>query len=251
VINERQLHRHRTRAGLRIGDARHAPRPEPEGDPYERLKERARARNIALAIAGRDLADAPIYIVCQPTLAAEFGRAEWCEGYTAPSLDLYLADHILAYRGRGPCMVVNDLNMLADKTDEEFFELFFLSHVLHELAHILARPQLYEERTGEDPFRIKWEALVMGSQTAKPEPTRTPPYLNREAPFIRDVLHPRYRAAKAGVKLAPGPLFNPRLYGLSPPAKYQKALAGEPKRCAGMLFRDILASEPPPAFTEL
>ena len=61
VINERQLHRHRTRAGMRIGDARyvdllryvawlveirHTPRPEPDGDPYEKLKERARARNV-------------------------------------------------------------------------------------------------------------------------------------------------------------------------------------------------------------
>ena len=63
VINERQLHRHRTRAGTRIGDERHVdllryvawlarerhkPREEPDGDPYEALKERARARNAAI-----------------------------------------------------------------------------------------------------------------------------------------------------------------------------------------------------------
>jgi hypothetical protein len=74
VINERQLHRHRTRAGMRIGDGRfvdllryvawlvevrHAPKREPEGDPYDRLKERARARNVALAIAGRDIGELP------------------------------------------------------------------------------------------------------------------------------------------------------------------------------------------------
>jgi hypothetical protein len=74
VINERQLHRHRTRAGMRIGDARfvdllryvawlvqirHEPKPEPDGDPYEKLKERARARNVALAIAGRDIGELP------------------------------------------------------------------------------------------------------------------------------------------------------------------------------------------------
>lgn len=74
VLNERQLHRHRTRAGMRIGDGRfvdllryvawlveirHAPKREPEGDPYERLKERARARNVALAIAGRDIGELP------------------------------------------------------------------------------------------------------------------------------------------------------------------------------------------------
>ena len=74
VLNERQLHRHRTRAGMRIGDGRfvdllrytawlieqrHAPRPEPVGDPYEKLKDRARARNVALAIAGRDIGPLP------------------------------------------------------------------------------------------------------------------------------------------------------------------------------------------------
>ena len=74
VINERQLFRHRTRAGVRIGDERHvdllrygawlvqlrhAPRPEPEADPYGKLKERARARNIALSLAGRDIGELP------------------------------------------------------------------------------------------------------------------------------------------------------------------------------------------------
>lgn len=74
VINERQLYRHRSRAGLRIGDSkhvdllryiawlvqvRHVPQPEQEVDPYERLKERARARNVALALAGRDIGELP------------------------------------------------------------------------------------------------------------------------------------------------------------------------------------------------
>src|SRR5687768_3828138 len=74
VIVERQLHRHRTRAGMRIGDSkyvdlvryiawlailRHTPKPESNGDPYETLKQRARARNVALAIAGRDIGQLP------------------------------------------------------------------------------------------------------------------------------------------------------------------------------------------------
>ena len=74
VINERQLYRHRTRAGFRIGDGQQStcsatwrgwsrcatsPRPEPEGDPYETLKERARARNAALSLAGRDIGELP------------------------------------------------------------------------------------------------------------------------------------------------------------------------------------------------
>ena len=74
VINERQLYRHRQRAGHRIGTGkhvdllrycawlhvlRHAPKPAFEGDPYERMKEAARARNAALALAGRDIGELP------------------------------------------------------------------------------------------------------------------------------------------------------------------------------------------------
>ncbi len=70
VISERQLYRHRQRAGHRIGDGqhvdllrycawlhqvRHTPKPQSDVDPYERMKEAARARNAALALAGRDI----------------------------------------------------------------------------------------------------------------------------------------------------------------------------------------------------
>ncbi|MGV3483356.1 MAG: terminase gpA endonuclease subunit [Planctomycetaceae bacterium] len=74
VTSERQLYRHRQRAGSRIGDGktidllrycawmhrlRHTPKPQSEGDPYERMKESARARNAALALAGRDIGELP------------------------------------------------------------------------------------------------------------------------------------------------------------------------------------------------
>lgn len=74
VISERQLHRHRTRAGFRIGDGqtvdlfryvawliqvRNEPRPVDDSDPYETIKERARARNAAISSAGRDIGDLP------------------------------------------------------------------------------------------------------------------------------------------------------------------------------------------------
>jgi hypothetical protein len=38
---------------------RHAPKREPEADPYEAVKERSRARNLALSLAGRDIGDLP------------------------------------------------------------------------------------------------------------------------------------------------------------------------------------------------
>jgi len=62
------------RSRFRIGDGRHVdlfryvawlvtvrhePKPESDVDPYEALKERARARNAALSLAGRDIGELP------------------------------------------------------------------------------------------------------------------------------------------------------------------------------------------------
>jgi hypothetical protein len=66
VIGEREIYRHRTRVGFRIGDGRHidlfryaawllevrhTPRPPGDADPYATLKKRSRARNAALSLA--------------------------------------------------------------------------------------------------------------------------------------------------------------------------------------------------------
>lgn len=110
VINERQLHRHRTRAGLRIGDARHvdllryvawlvevrhAPRPESEGDPYERLKDRARARNMALALAGRDIGELPEVANAERKTRATTDFRYFCESYFPLTFHLpWSRDHL-------------------------------------------------------------------------------------------------------------------------------------------------------------
>ncbi len=110
VINERQLHRHRTRAGLRIGDAkhidllayvawlvqmRHAPKPEPNGDPYEKLKENARARNVALAIAGRDIGALPEVVNPERKTKAALDFRFFCEAYFPQTFHLaWSPDHL-------------------------------------------------------------------------------------------------------------------------------------------------------------
>jgi len=110
VINERQLHRHRSRAGLRIGDARHvdllrytawlvqlrhAPKAEPTGDPYEKLKDRARARNIALAIAGRDIGDLPEVGNADRKARAASDFRFFCESYFPLTFHLaWSPDHL-------------------------------------------------------------------------------------------------------------------------------------------------------------
>ena len=78
VIGERQLHRHRTRAGLRIVSGsdtkaidllryaawlvgeRHKPKPEPEGlVGYDAHRERMAQRNRELSLSGRDIGEMP------------------------------------------------------------------------------------------------------------------------------------------------------------------------------------------------
>jgi len=110
VINERQLHRHRTRAGMRVGDARfvdllryaawlvelrHAPKPEPDGDPYEKLKDRARARNVALAIAGRDIGELPNVAHPERKKRAASDFRFFCDSYFPLTFHLpWSADHL-------------------------------------------------------------------------------------------------------------------------------------------------------------
>lgn len=107
VINERQLHRHRTRAGLRIGDAqhvdllryvawlvalRHTPKPAPDGDPYEKMKDRARARNAALALAGRDIGPLPDVVNPDRKARAAASFRDFCDTYFPLTFHLAWSD---------------------------------------------------------------------------------------------------------------------------------------------------------------
>jgi hypothetical protein len=114
VLNERQLHRHRTRAGMRIGDARHVdlfrylawlvelrhtPRPEPQSDPYESLKERARARNAAIALAGRDIGELPAVVDADRKARAAADFRFFCDSYFPLTFHLpWSADHLKVIR---------------------------------------------------------------------------------------------------------------------------------------------------------
>ena len=97
VLDERQLYRHRMRAGFRIGDGRrvdlfryvawlvdqrHAPRKvvDPSAE-YEALKERAAARNRALSEAGRDIGELPAVVDAERRARAESDFRYFCQAY--------------------------------------------------------------------------------------------------------------------------------------------------------------------------
>ncbi|MEW6198063.1 MAG: terminase gpA endonuclease subunit [Planctomycetota bacterium] len=114
VISERQLHRHRSRAGFRIGDGRtvdllryvawlvierHRPRPDPDAlTGYEAHKERAAQRNRGMALLGRDIATGEW--VHAPRNPEQRQRAErnfrlFCEAYFPQTFHLpWSPDHL-------------------------------------------------------------------------------------------------------------------------------------------------------------
>ena len=110
VLSERQLHRHRTRAGLRIGDGqhvdllkytawlvglRHAAKAEPVGDPYAAVKERARARNSALSLAGRDIGELPAVADPERKARAASDFRAFCDQYFSLTFHLpWSPDHL-------------------------------------------------------------------------------------------------------------------------------------------------------------
>ncbi|MBN2133600.1 MAG: phage terminase large subunit family protein [Sedimentisphaerales bacterium] len=106
-VSERQLRRHRNRAGYRIGDEKHIDllrytawlvwlrhNPEPQKQPadYEAMKEAARARNAELSAIGRDIGEIPEVIdpQCKAKAATDFRF--FCENYFPETFSLPWSD---------------------------------------------------------------------------------------------------------------------------------------------------------------
>ena len=98
VISERQLRRHRNRAGFRIttGDGqcvdlfgyaawlvwlRHNPEPNKQPADYEAVKEAARARSAELSASGRDIGDIPGVVDPERKARAACDFRFFCEAY--------------------------------------------------------------------------------------------------------------------------------------------------------------------------
>lgn len=211
-----------------------------------------RGVTLCRAVASHELANVPVYIVPQSTLPAELGRSSVCDGFTSPSLDLYVREFIPDYRGRGPCMVINDLT-LCEQTDPADFEQAMLAVIIHELAHVLERPMLYRMRDETSDVVLAREAAavvdVISSDPSDHE--LAVPFLGHEVRFIRVALHLRYRAATAGTDLPEATLCAGRDYGLSHACRYREALSDEPARLAEQSISAVLARPPPLAFTRL
>lgn len=174
----------------------------------------ARAKWLCHTVATSDLGETPLYVVRQSELPTGTFAGDHHYAFTTPSLDIYLRDHILDHRGRGACMLINDL-ALVDDYDPEDLQFVVPALVLHELAHILDRPALFEDRTGVDPNKLLFEALIIANATKRPPRDDLPAYYGHGASFIRIVLHLCHRASLAGVCIAPAAICGGLRYRLT------------------------------------
>ena len=96
VINDRQLRRHRTRAGLRDGDektvdlfryaawlvdVRHSPKESKQPRDYDDVKEQNRKRAAVVAAAGRNIGSIPDIVDVKRRDACRFDLRLFCETY--------------------------------------------------------------------------------------------------------------------------------------------------------------------------
>lgn len=122
VIGERQLYRHRTRAGLRItstADPRnidllryvawlvsehHKPRPEAEGlTGYDAYRDRMAQRIRELSLSGRDIGESPPVVNAERKGRAERDFRFFCEQYFSATFHLpWSPDHLKVVRTSSP-----------------------------------------------------------------------------------------------------------------------------------------------------
>lgn len=209
------------------------------------------AESLCRAVAPRDLGDVPLYVVPESALG-EFGSGSTnCYGYTTSSLDLYLRPLLgKRWQGRGPAMVINDALIAGDASDQQDLEIVLRSVVLHELAHVLDRGELYRDRPDldADVDKLTWEFAVVVNAVYEPSVTSTPtrvPYLGHELGFIRMALHLGWRAEELGFEVSGYLVHGTAQYGLSHHCRYEIALGDEPERLRDLPLREI-ARRPAP-----
>ena len=87
---------------------------------------------------------------------------------------------------------------MAEDLDPE--DLKYATHavVLHELAPILDREVLCDERCVEQVEKIHFESLVVANATRQSPRSEVPPYAGHGPSFLRLVVHLAHRANVAG-----------------------------------------------------
>src|SRR6056297_1776972 len=208
----------------------------------------ADAKELCRDVARLELTDSPLYIVTQTMLPPMLGATTVCYGYTSPSLDLHLHHCLRDFEGRGPVIVLGNLNIQRDFPERTYNKM--LGTTLHELAHILERPSLFKPRP-YNHFYIRSEAIRVAEAVSREDEDgdgTTPPWTTHESRFMRIAYHLHHRAASLGYDIRADGVYSTERYGMSPAAGYAAAIKSEAKTLSAATFRQICSMAPPPSF---
>ncbi|WP_430454060.1 hypothetical protein [Rhodopirellula europaea] len=208
----------------------------------------ADAKDLCYRVAPAELANSPLWVIPQTNLPPLLGRDTVCYGYTSPSLDMHLHHTFADWEGiRGPVIVLGNLNIERDFPARTYNKM--LGTTLHELAHILERPSLFQPRPYNQQY-IRAEAIRVAEAVSRDEEGdgSTPPWTTHESRFMRIAYHLRHRAARLGYDIRPDEVYSTERYGMSPAAKYANAIKAEADALCAATFRQICSMAPPPHF---
>ncbi|MGB7326190.1 MAG: hypothetical protein WBD31_15055, partial [Rubripirellula sp.] len=124
-----------------------------------------------------------------------------------------------------------------------------LGTTLHELAHILERPSLFQPRPYNQQY-IRAEAIRIADAVSRDEEGdgSTPPWTTHESRFMRIAYHLRHRAAGLGYDIRADEVYSPERFGMSPAAKYAQAIKPEADTLCAASFRQICSQPVSPGF---
>ncbi len=207
------------------------------------------------SLAPIDLADAPLYVVLQSENppADRLLLDSW--GNYHPKNDLVFRlwlESCGRWRGRGPLVVVNDLD-IRDASPAEDSESNILGIAIHELAHALSTGFDLIERTAAETAMIELRAsFAISRLNAAPPSTLSQnglPWAGHDAHFIRVAAHLSHRAKLAGIAIELDQVIALNHYGLrSSGDEYFCALTGEFERFDDAPLSTLRHHQPPAAF---
>lgn len=212
---------------------------------------------IAYRIAPIDLAERPLYVVQVSQLDA---WQSWIPadttGLAGPDLDLSL-HHVIErtqrWRGRGHCIVLNDVGWAAFSTTQETFRRNMLGTFLHEFSHCLEADRDFESPPEPTPAALA-EAVAEHSRAVEcfhVDRANVPGWFTHNLNWIRAAVHVVERAQLAGAEVSLVDVVDTRRYSLGRVCRYKQAMLPETDALGAASFAEIRNAVPPAALVDV
>lgn len=190
----------------------------------------------------------PAYLVLTSQLPAHLAATDGCWAMYSPEFDMTFRDAIGSrWRSRGPCVLLNDVELLAEFDDGEDFEgleAAICEVFLHELAHV-AVDGIPNDNAQPDFERI----FATVNAVHRPFPEANNPFREHDVRFFRALIHVIARSHPAGIQPDPDAEFEK--YGLSQVEDYYRALKPELEASGNLPLTAVLKTEVPAKFAVL